>query len=181
MMASGAIYQVIECGHLLPLGMESCDSLRAGEVGYFTASIKNANRRLHPAGPLSFGEKDAKSRVKNILGFRKPGVWAAVGGTLMILVIAAVCLTNGTGGADGAGTDKAEINGTEINSAGINGTEETAGTPETAGTVNRTEDGQPESSMSQEGSREDAVLPDIHEVMGRVFENCWVYSKSIVQ
>ena len=26
------------------------------------------------------------------------------------------------------GTDKAEINGTEINSAGINGTEETAGT-----------------------------------------------------
>ena len=91
----------------------------------------------------------------------------------MILVIAAVCLTNGTGGADGAGTDRAEINGTEINSAGINGTEETAGTPETAGTVNRTEDGQPESSMSQEGSREDTVLPDIHEVMGRVFENCW--------
>ena len=41
MMASGATYQVIECGHLLPLGMESCDSLRAGEVGYFTASIKN--------------------------------------------------------------------------------------------------------------------------------------------
>ena len=27
--------------------------------------------------------------------------------------------------------------------------------------------------MSQEGSREDTVLPDIHEVMGRVFENCW--------
>ena len=41
MMASGATYQVIECGHLLPLGMEPCDSLRAGEVGYFTASIKN--------------------------------------------------------------------------------------------------------------------------------------------
>ena len=119
-----------------------------------------SNRRLHPAGPLSFGEKDAKSRVKNILGFRKPGVWAAVGGTLMILVIAAVCLTNGTGGADGAGTDRAEINGTEINSAGRNGTEETAGTPATAGTGNRTEAGQPEASMSQEGSREDTVLPE---------------------
>ena len=41
LMASGASYQVLECGHLLPLGMESCDELIAGEVGYFTASIKN--------------------------------------------------------------------------------------------------------------------------------------------
>ena len=41
MMASGASYQVVECGHLLPLGMEPCDRLRAGEVGYFTAAIKN--------------------------------------------------------------------------------------------------------------------------------------------
>ena len=41
MMASGASYQVVECGHLLPLGMEPCQELRAGEVGYFTASIKN--------------------------------------------------------------------------------------------------------------------------------------------
>ena len=41
MMASGATYQVIECGHLLPLGMQPCDKLEAGEVGYFTASIKN--------------------------------------------------------------------------------------------------------------------------------------------
>ena len=41
MMASGASYQVIECGHLLPLGMEPCQELIAGEVGYFTASIKN--------------------------------------------------------------------------------------------------------------------------------------------
>ena len=41
MMASGASYDVIECGHLLPLGMEPCKELIAGEVGYFTASIKN--------------------------------------------------------------------------------------------------------------------------------------------
>lgn len=41
MMASGASYQVVECGYLLPLGMEPCECLRAGEVGYFTASIKN--------------------------------------------------------------------------------------------------------------------------------------------
>ena len=41
MMASGASYKVVECGHMLPIGLEPCDSLSAGEVGYFTASIKN--------------------------------------------------------------------------------------------------------------------------------------------
>ena len=41
MMASGAGYQVLDCGYLRPLGMESCPELTAGEVGWFTASIKN--------------------------------------------------------------------------------------------------------------------------------------------
>ena len=41
MMASGSSYQVLDCGYLKPLGMESCGELTAGEVGWFTASIKN--------------------------------------------------------------------------------------------------------------------------------------------
>ena len=41
LMASGAEYDVLECGYLKPLGMEKTDALGAGEVGYFTASIKN--------------------------------------------------------------------------------------------------------------------------------------------
>ena len=41
MMASGAQYQVLDCGYLRPLGMDSCGQLSAGEVGWFTASIKN--------------------------------------------------------------------------------------------------------------------------------------------
>ena len=41
MMASGASYQVLDCGYLKPLGMDSCPELSAGEVGWFTASIKN--------------------------------------------------------------------------------------------------------------------------------------------
>jgi len=40
-MASGASYKVVEVGHLLPTQMEPCSALFAGEVGYFTASIKN--------------------------------------------------------------------------------------------------------------------------------------------
>ena len=41
MMASGAQYAVLDCGYLKPLGMESAPELSAGEVGWFTASIKN--------------------------------------------------------------------------------------------------------------------------------------------
>ena len=41
LMASGAEYEVLECGYLKPLGMEKTNALMAGEVGYFTASIKN--------------------------------------------------------------------------------------------------------------------------------------------
>ena len=40
MMESGGQYQVLDCGYLKPLGMESCGELVAGEVGWFTASIK---------------------------------------------------------------------------------------------------------------------------------------------
>ncbi|MBQ6540314.1 MAG: translation elongation factor 4, partial [Oscillospiraceae bacterium] len=41
MMASGAVYKVVEVGHMKPMGLEPCDVLSAGDVGYFTASIKN--------------------------------------------------------------------------------------------------------------------------------------------
>ena len=41
LMSSGAIYRVVEVGHMRPVGMEACRELSAGEVGYFTASIKN--------------------------------------------------------------------------------------------------------------------------------------------
>ena len=41
MMQTGAEYEVVELGHLRPIGLEPCDQLSAGEVGYFTASIKN--------------------------------------------------------------------------------------------------------------------------------------------
>ena len=41
MMASGTSYKVLECGYLRPKGVENTRCLRAGEVGCFTASIKN--------------------------------------------------------------------------------------------------------------------------------------------
>ena len=41
MMQTKAEYEVLEVGHLRPIGLEPADELVAGEVGYFTASIKN--------------------------------------------------------------------------------------------------------------------------------------------
>ena len=41
LMGTGAKYKVVEVGHLRPIGLEPCEELAAGDVGYFTASIKN--------------------------------------------------------------------------------------------------------------------------------------------
>ncbi len=41
LLSTGAKYKVLEVGHLRPIGLEPCEELAAGDVGYFTASIKN--------------------------------------------------------------------------------------------------------------------------------------------
>ena len=43
MMATGAVYKVVEVGTMNPLGLTPRDSLGAGEVGYLTASIKTVS------------------------------------------------------------------------------------------------------------------------------------------
>ena len=43
MMATGATYKVVEVGTMSPLGLQPCDALGAGEVGYLTASIKTVS------------------------------------------------------------------------------------------------------------------------------------------
>jgi len=71
-MASGATYRVIETGHMRPLSLEPCDSLKAGDVGYLTASIKTvADTRvgdtvtgaLNPAGEPLPGYRPAQPMV----------------------------------------------------------------------------------------------------------------------
>ena len=41
LMSTGASYKVLEVGHLRPIGLDPCEELGCGDVGYFTASIKN--------------------------------------------------------------------------------------------------------------------------------------------
>ena len=73
MMATGAVYKVVEVGTMIPGGLNPSDALGAGEVGYITASIKTvADTRVgdtvtgvenpaaqplpgyHPAQPMVF-------------------------------------------------------------------------------------------------------------------------------
>ena len=43
MMATGAVYKIVECGVMHPLGLQPAEELGAGEVGYLTASIKTVS------------------------------------------------------------------------------------------------------------------------------------------
>jgi|GEM_PF-3560184 len=59
-------------------------------IGIPTANVFISSS-LPAAGPLAFGESGVKSRVKNILSFKKPGLWVILGaiilcaGTIVVL------------------------------------------------------------------------------------------------
>jgi len=76
MMATGAEYKIVECGHLMPIGTAPCDELLAGDVGYFTASIKNV--RDTQVGDTVTGADDPASEP--LPGYRpaRPMVYCGV-------------------------------------------------------------------------------------------------------
>ena len=76
MMASGAQHQVLECGLLRPLGYEACEALEAGQVGYFTASIKDV--KTTEVGDTVTGADDPAAEP--LPGYRKaqPMVYCGV-------------------------------------------------------------------------------------------------------
>ena len=72
MMSTGASYKVLEVGHLRPIGLDPCDELGCGDVGYFTASIKNVEdtrvgdtvtEAARPAAEPLTGYRPARSMV----------------------------------------------------------------------------------------------------------------------
>ena len=72
LMATGAEYKVLEVGHLRPMGLDPCDELAAGDVGYFTASIKNVEdtrvgdtvtESARPCAEALPGDRPARSMV----------------------------------------------------------------------------------------------------------------------
>ena len=72
MMSTGASYKVLEVGHLRPIGLDPCDELGCGDVGYFPASIKNVEDtrvgdavtvKARPAAEPLPGYRPARSMV----------------------------------------------------------------------------------------------------------------------
>ncbi len=65
--------------------------------GYASSLIKLAvkkNTSLN-GGLLAFGESSIKSRIKGIMRFKKSGLFIGIAGTIILIVIGAVLLTNG--------------------------------------------------------------------------------------
>ena len=67
MMATGATFKVLECGLMRPLGLEPAKQLEAGQVGYFTASIKDVHETQ--IGDTVTGAEDPASEP--LPGYRK--------------------------------------------------------------------------------------------------------------
>ena len=76
MMATGAVFSVVEVGYLNPLGVEQADELGAGEVGYFTASIKTV-RDTRVGDTVTGTEEPAEEALP---GYRKanPMVYSGI-------------------------------------------------------------------------------------------------------
>ena len=68
MMSAGQVYEVVDIGTMEPFGLKSTGELKAGEVGYFTASIKSV-------GDTRIG--DTITHVENPTSEALPGFKAA--------------------------------------------------------------------------------------------------------
>lgn len=70
-----------------------------------------ANRRFPAPGFLAFGETAVKSRIRNVLGWKKPKLWVSVCTAGLCLVVMAACAANP---ADGAGSGAGVAGGTGV-------------------------------------------------------------------
>lgn len=79
----------------------SCDEAVIKKLGTdikkeYSAALLNLSAGQHTLlnGPLAFGENDTKTRVKNILYYKKPVIWVLAAALLVLGIAAAVLLTN---------------------------------------------------------------------------------------
>ncbi len=96
---------------------------QSGRAAYSKAMLECAmGRRSFLVSPLAFGEIGVKERVKRILSYRKPKVWALVAGLLVCCAVALFFLTSPqeTSGASGGISGEYRLT---IGAEGITGVE----------------------------------------------------------
>lgn len=76
LMSTGAVFDVAEIGTMEPFGLQKCDELSAGDVGYITASIKSVGE-TQVGDTITTAENGA---TESLPGFRKaqPMVYAGI-------------------------------------------------------------------------------------------------------
>lgn len=86
---------------LLNRDMEmSCDekvlSREAGSAKAYSMSLLSVatNRRFPTPSPLAFGETSVKSRIRNVLRWKKPKYWVSLVAMTFCLIVVAACGTN---------------------------------------------------------------------------------------
>lgn len=79
----------------------SCDEHVLKEMGtdikkaYSSSLLSLAeDRKIIGASPLAFGESSTKSRINNVLNYRKPALWVVILGTLVIAAISVGLMAN---------------------------------------------------------------------------------------
>ena len=56
--------------------------------------LSAGGREKLPAGPLAFGDSDPKSRIKNVLSYKKPALWVMAAAVVVVAVTCAALATN---------------------------------------------------------------------------------------
>lgn len=84
----------------------SCDELAMGKLGpelrkdYSACLLSLSVRQSGLAVPLAFGENDVKSRIKNILNYKKPALWV-MAAALALALLLGFCLASDPDGGSG--------------------------------------------------------------------------------
>lgn len=93
----------------------SCDEYVLASMGqdirkkYSQSLLAFATNQRHLSmGLLGFGETDTRRRVRHILNFHKKGKWMGILAGIIVLAVAAVCLTNGK--TEGSGKEGEQHN-----------------------------------------------------------------------
>ena len=62
----------------------------------YSASLLSfaAGRKIMAGMPLAFGESDTKSRIKNVLDYKKPGFWMIIAALIIVLAVCAGLASN---------------------------------------------------------------------------------------